>query len=336
MKNNASIRNILLFFVTALLIGWFGFWLDQILPPQQAGESLGMAIWLVFPLLTVVVLRTFMSDGWKDAGLLPNLKGNGKWYLVSLLIYPLVTGISLGLGGLTGWIDFSAFEILPFVTAFWTLLGMNIIKNIFEESVWRGYLTVKLVKLKFSDLQLYLIIGMVWGLWHAPYYMVFLPEGDIQIVLPVDRFTFTLIAVINMVIWTVMFTEIYRLTNSIWPVILMHAVEDALINHMVIDGYILIEDSFQIWISPICGIIPTLLYLMIGLWLRRKRIKRGYPHNPEGRLILPQALVTIDRNVRNSDPDSGEKSLPLYGRCSVSIWRGTMEFISSSVNSKTS
>ncbi|MBW3469548.1 CPBP family intramembrane glutamic endopeptidase [Arthrospiribacter ruber] len=277
MKKETNIRNLFIFIVIALIIGWAGVGIDSILPEQEGDESLGMAIWLVFPLLTVIVLRTFMGDGWKDAGLLPNFKGNGRWYFVALIIYPLVTAICLGIGGLTGWIDFSAFEIRPFLSVFWTLLGVNVIKNIFEESVWRGYLTVKLVKLKLSNLQLYLIIGLVWGLWHAPYYMVFLPEGDIQTVLPVGRIPFTIIAVLNMIVWTVMFTEIYRLTQSIWPVILMHAVEDALINHLVIDGYILIENGFQIWISPICGIIPNLLYLLIGLWLRRKRIQSKYP-----------------------------------------------------------
>lgn len=283
MEKAKHIRNFQIFCFSALLSGWLGVGIDQFVPNQEGDESLGMAIWLVFPLLTVIVLRTFKGDGWSDAGLLPNFKGNGQWYFFALIIYPLVTGISLAIGNLIAWIDFSAFEVQPFLSVFWTLLGVNFIKNIFEESVWRGYLTVKLVKLKLSDLQLYLIMGLVWGLWHAPYYMVFLPERDIQSVLPVGRIPFTIIAVLSMIVWTVMFTEIYRVTNSIWPVILMHAVEDALINNLVIDGFIVIENGYQIWISPICGIIPNLLYLLIGLWLRSKRIKRGDPHNAQGK-----------------------------------------------------
>lgn len=270
-----KIRNLIIFCAVALLIGWIGVALDNVLPEQEGEESLGMAVWLIFPLLTVIVLRSFMGDGWKDSGLLPKFKSNSLWYAISLLIYPVVTGITLLLGYGFGWMDFTSFEVIPYINIFFSLLWVNIIKNIFEESVWRGYLTVKLLQFKLSDLQLYLIIGLVWGLWHAPYYMVFLPEEDIQSVLSVGRITFAGIAVISMVVWTVMFTELYRLTLSIWPVILMHAMEDALINHLVIDGYIQLTAGTEIWISPICGIIPNLFYLLIGLWLRQKRISQS-------------------------------------------------------------
>lgn len=267
-----AIRNLVIFIVVVLAIGWLGVWIDQVIPDQPEEETLGMSIWLVVPLLLVIVLRSFMGDGWKDAGLSPNVRGNVKWYLISIFIFPVVTAITLAIGYGTGLIDFSNFNATAFFTLFFSLLGFNVIKNIFEESVWRGYLTAKLVKLNLPDYTIYVVAGLVWGLWHAPYYLVFLPEEMINAVLPVGRVGFAVVAVVNMLAWTVMFTELFRLTNSIWPVILLHAVEDALINHLVIDGYISISDSVKIIISPICGIIPTILYLGVGLWLRSKRI----------------------------------------------------------------
>lgn len=267
-----AIRNLVIFIVVVLAIGWLGVWIDQVIPDQPEEETLGMSIWLVVPLLLVIVLRSFMGDGWKDAGLSPNVRGNVKWYLISIFIFPVVTAITLAIGYGTGWIGFSNFNTTAFFTLFFSLLGFNVIKNIFEESVWRGYLTAKLVKLNLPDYTIYVVAGLVWGLWHAPYYLVFLPEAMINTVLPVGRVGFAVVAVVNMLAWTVMFTELFRLTNSIWPVILLHAVEDALINHLVIDGYISISDSVKIIISPICGIIPTILYLGVGLWLRSKRI----------------------------------------------------------------
>lgn len=267
-----AIINLVIFIVVVLAIGWLGVWIDQVIPDQPEEETLGMSIWLVVPLLLVIVLRSFMGDGWKDAGLSPNVRGNVKWYLISIFIFPVVTAITLAIGYGTGWIGFSNFNATAFFTLFFSLLGFNVIKNIFEESVWRGYLTAKLVKLNLPDYTIYVVAGLVWGLWHAPYYLVFLPEAMINTVLPVGRVGFAVVAVVNMLAWTVMFTELFRLTNSIWPVILLHAVEDALINHLVIDGYISISDSVKIIISPICGIIPTILYLGVGLWLRSKRI----------------------------------------------------------------
>uniref|UniRef100_UPI0018904217 CPBP family intramembrane glutamic endopeptidase n=1 Tax=Pararhodonellum marinum TaxID=2755358 RepID=UPI0018904217 len=238
LNRSKTIRNLSIFTVIALGIGWIGVMVDRILPEQVGEETLGMAIWLITPLIVVIVLRSFFGDDWKDAGLKPNFKGNIQWYFIAFLIFPMVTGITLILGALVGWIGFEAFNAQPYFRTFFCLLMVNILKNIFEESVWRGYLTTKLFRLNVSDLWLYLIVGLVWGFWHFPYYLAFLPDEAIQSVLPVGRMTFAWIAVLNMLAWTVMFVEIFLITRSVWSVVLLHAVEDALINHLVIDGFI--------------------------------------------------------------------------------------------------
>lgn len=74
-----------------------------------------------------------------------------------------------------------------------TQIGTQFIKNIFEESVWRANLTNQLIKLKLSDLKLYLLIGFIWWIWHLPYIMKFLSEREIQNTLPVGSLTFFLI-----------------------------------------------------------------------------------------------------------------------------------------------
>ncbi len=161
-------------------------------------------------------------------------------------------------------------DLMGFVS---TLLA-NFIKNIFEESVWRGYLAAKLLKLKAKDIWLYLIVGGVWGIWHLPYYLFFLPESDMYQVLPVDRVVFAIAAIFSMICWSVMFVELYRITKSIWPVVILHMIEDSLINHLVIDGYITIGPGKEILISPIIGIIASILYVIVGLLLRKNRIIR--------------------------------------------------------------
>ncbi len=271
MKNRKEIRNLIIFNVIVILSGWLGILIDKIIPEQPEGDSLGMGIWLVLPLLAVIALRTFAGDGWKDAALNPRMKSNAKWYVVAFLIFPAVTAIVMIIGSVFRWIDLSGFHIADFTQVLFGLLLFEFIKNIFEESVWRGYLTTKLIKLNLSDFTLYLIVGLIWSVWHLPYYMEFLPEEVITTVLPVSRFAFFLVGVFTMTAWTVMFVEIFRLTNSIWPAVLLHAVEDAVINPLIIDGHISIASGMEIFISPICGIIPTSIYLMIGLLLRRRR-----------------------------------------------------------------
>ncbi len=268
---NKTIRNIIIFSIVAITCGWLGLFIDKLAVQQPEGESLGMGIWLVFPLLTVILLRFFAGDGWKDAGISPNFKGNLKWYAIAVLIYPLVTAIVLLLGKIFGWIDFANFKTGVYLTGFMTTLLPNFIKNIFEESVWRGYLTTKLLKEKVKDVWLYLIVGGIWGVWHLPYYLHFLPEADMYRILPVGRLAFALVAIASMICWTIMFIEIFRLTKSLWPVVILHTVEDSVINHLIMDEHIAIVTGKEILISPVAGIITSTLYLGVGLFLRQKR-----------------------------------------------------------------
>lgn len=274
VNNQKVIRNIGIFVCISLACGWLGLFVDKLIKFQPDEESLGMVIWLVLPLITTILLRLFAGDGWKDIGVKFYFKGNLKWYLISLLIYPLVTTIILAFGKIIGWASFSNFKTDAYLAGFITALLPNLIKNFFEEFVWRGYLTAKLLTAKIKDIWLYLIVGGVWGAWHLPYYLFFLPQADICQVLPVGRFTFALIAIVSMMCWTVMFVEIYRITKSIWSVVLLHVIEDSVINHLVIDGHITIIAGKEILISPIAGILTTIIYLSIGLLLRRYRISK--------------------------------------------------------------
>mgnify|MGYP000898962336 FL=1 len=271
--NNKIIRNIVLFSFVVIISGWIGVLVDSFLTGQPEGDSLGMGIWLVLPLLTAFIIILFSKLSWKDLGFKPNFKGNIKWYLASVLIFPVVTAIVLLIGDATNWIDLSAFNLKPFILAFCSTLLINFIIDIFEETAWRGYLTSQLLKFNLNDWKLYLIVGVVWTAWHIPYYMVFLPETDILAVMPVSRAIYVLIAFTTFLSWTVMFTELFRVTKSVWPCVVLHTVEDSFINFIVISGYISIAAGKEILVSPINGIITSLLYLAVGLGIRAYRIR---------------------------------------------------------------
>jgi len=273
-----SLRNIMIFIVVVLLCGWFGVLVDKLIPEQPQGDTLGMGIWLISPLLATILLRSFAGDGWRDIGLLPNFKGNLKWYVIALFIYPAVTTLVLLISYVFDWIDFSAFNLSTVLSVFLSGLLIQFVKNFFEESVWRGYLTSKLSNLKVNDFWLYLIVGGVWGAWHIPYFLVFLSESDIISVLPVNRWLFTIIGIVTMICWTVMYTEIYLMTRSIWPLVLMHMTEDALVNPLILDGYIKLAQGKEFLVSPSAGILTTCLYLIVGWLLRgkRKKLRSGY------------------------------------------------------------
>ena len=84
---------------------------------------------------------------------------------------------------------------------------------------------------------------------------------------------------IIMIGWSVMYVEIYRLTKSVWPCVLMHAVEDGVPTLLVaVSGIITFTQLGEIWFNPYSGIIATVLFLGIGLILRVKRMKLEGSH----------------------------------------------------------
>ena len=289
-------RNIIIFTIFSTACGWIGYLVDKLSGQAHyenvgtmAGEKpFGMLIWLVSPLICTILLRTFGGDGWKNSAFSINFKNNKKLYLIGFLIYPTVTLIVILLGVITKGIKFSNVNIG--ITAYIGILSAQIvaqfIKNIFEESVWRAYLTNQLLKLKLSDLKLYLLIGFIWWIWHLPYIMIFLSESEIQNTLPVGRLTFFLIGTIVVTCWTVMYTEIFRVTKSMWPLVIMHTMEDAVINPLLLLGIVFVEKNQAFLFSLSVGIIPTVLYLIVGLAIRNWRKKQEKQSKEESGILL--------------------------------------------------
>ncbi len=268
---NRHIRNTSIFVMVVVLSGWIGVLVDKIIGGPTQRETLGMTVWLVLPLIATILLRIFAKDGWKETGFKLNLKGNVQFYITSICIFPIVMLIVCFVGYAFGWIDISNFKGTEFIKVFAGMFLFNLFKNFFEESVWRGYLTEELMHFKIKDWQLYLFVGCIWASWHIPYYMVFLPIEDIQQIIDVSRFGFVLISFAVMVCWSIMFTELYLATRSIWPCVLLHSMEDAIINPLILNDFIYVANGKEILISPIVGIIPALLFLLVGYVLRKMR-----------------------------------------------------------------
>nr|WP_139057137.1 type II CAAX endopeptidase family protein [Bacillus wiedmannii] len=264
--------HLIIFVLIVLASGWIGVFLDSLLTDQPEGNSLGMGLWLILPFFVSILLRVLSRD-WHDFGIKPNLKGSFKWYFVAILIYPFVTLITISLALSFGVVNISNFEISSLCSLILMSTIGNFIKNIFEEFSWRGYLTPKLIELKLNDWLIYLVSGFIWALWHAAYYIVFLPNEYFE---SISRLNMLLSGCILMVCWSIMYVEIYRLTKSVWPCVFMHALEDAVPTVLItITGIITLTNSSDFWLNPINGVVATSLFLGIGIVLRSIRIKKN-------------------------------------------------------------
>ncbi|WP_339239533.1 CPBP family intramembrane glutamic endopeptidase [Paenibacillus sp. FSL R5-0517] len=263
--------SLLVFMVVVLASGWIGVWVDTMMPEQPAENSLGMGLWLILPLLMMLLLRIVNRD-WKDIGVRFKLEGNLKWYGAALLIYPVVMVIVVGLAFLFNSARAADVELNTLLPLIGVSIAGSFMKNIFEEFAWRGYLTPKLIELKLNDWALYFVSGLIWALWHAAYYMVFLPETYFE---NTTRLNFMILGCVLMIAWSIMYVEIYRLTESVWPCVIMHAVEDGVPTLLVsVAGIITLTQAGEFWFSPTTGIVTTVLFVGFGLFLRSIRKKK--------------------------------------------------------------
>jgi membrane protease YdiL (CAAX protease family) len=270
-------RNLIAFIVVALAAGWLGHGLD-LLMGIGAGESLGMLLWLVAPAMAALLLRAFAGDGWGDAGFRLNLRGNVVWYVVALVIYPALGLSALAIGAALGRISapgLSAGTAGPIAWAVASAALPQVLKNVFEEAAWRGYLAPRVYALGLTGYLGHTIVGLVWGLWHVPYYLFFLDRSILRdfTTLPPGAFIAQAIAV--MVVWAVVYGEIWLLTRSIWPAVLMHSVEDAFLNQLVTQKHITTIAPGSDWlVSPVNGLISAVLFMAAGVALHRHRTRR--------------------------------------------------------------
>ena len=260
-----KIRLAIVFTIGVLLSGWFGKLLDLLLVNQPKGQSIGSLIWLVTPAIMTVILVCFLPKGERQLGLKWNFKGNqnGNWkgYLISLFLFPLMAILLIGIACVLGLIDFTKIPYGKLITSFAIWFIVNFFRNILEEIAWRGFLTKQLNDVKLNRWLLYLCVTLVWGSWHIPYYLFFYNnENALQLILS---------GYINLACWSILFTELYLYTNSIWPCIVLHATSNA-VQYVAVEPYLTMEKSANLFLSPATGIISGILCILLGLWFKKR------------------------------------------------------------------
>jgi hypothetical protein len=274
--NQRTIRNLAVFVILVLASGWLGRGLDELMGNPSV-ESLGMLLWIIAPLGVSLLLRAFGGDGWKDFGIKPNFKGNGVWYILAILVFPILTALVLLIGRGLGLITFpnlSPNTLGLLLQAFALGLLPQFIKNIFEEAPWRGYLAPKVYSLGLNDFVGHAIVGLVWGSWHIPYYLFFLDRAILSNFTTLDLAVYITLAIGVMISWAIVYGEIRLLTNSFWPAVLMHMVEGAFLIQLFTGNHIQIMPGTDWLISPMNGLLMSLFFIALGVGLRHFRKRK--------------------------------------------------------------
>ncbi|MFC1936034.1 type II CAAX prenyl endopeptidase Rce1 family protein [Chloroflexota bacterium] len=263
-------RNLIIFIVLVLGLAALAAVVEPLTVPPGAepGTSgLGQLVWIIAPLGVMLLLRIFGGDGWDDFGLRPNIKGNGFWWLVSILIFPVVITISVLIGALFGGLELDTNLFPVFAAALLPALISAMIKNIFEEFGWRGYLAPKMYSLDMNIWLSHAIVGLVWGAWHLPFVFVFWPY-----LTPNMMWYFIPLFLVGTFSQSVVYGEIRLATTSVIPAWAMHTIGNTIGNALLLSGFFQLNPGWEPFVSPGAeGVVSIFLMFAIGFWLHQRR-----------------------------------------------------------------
>jgi membrane protease YdiL (CAAX protease family) len=275
LDNKRTKRNLIIFILSVLGLAWLAGVIDPLTTPPAAepGTSgLGQLLWLVAPLVIMILLRTFGGDGWDNFGLRPNFKGNGYWWLVSIFVFPVVITSSVLIGTLLGGLEQDVNMLSVFVAALIPGLIAAMIKNLFEEFAWRGYLAPKVYSLNMNIWLSHAIVGMVWGAWHLPFVFVFWPYLTANML-----WYFVPLLLVGTISQSVVYGEIRLATSSVLPAWVMHTIGNAIGNTLLVSGFIQLSSGKELWFSPGAeSVISIILMFAVGYWLHQRRQMSGH------------------------------------------------------------
>jgi membrane protease YdiL (CAAX protease family) len=265
-------RNLIIFTVLVLgLAALAGVVEPLTVPPgaEPGTSGLGQLLWIIAPLGVMLLLRIFGGDGWDDFGLRPHFKGNGFWWLVSVLVFPVVITLSVLIGALLGGLELDVNLFPTFVAALLTALISAMIKNVFEEFAWRGYLAPKVYSLNMNIWLSHAIVGMVWGAWHLPFVFVLWPY-----LTPNMLWYFVPLLLVGTFSQSVVYGEIRLATGSVLPAWAMHTIGNGIGNALLLSSLIQLAPGRELWVSPGAeSVISIVLMFAVGYWLHRRRRK---------------------------------------------------------------
>jgi membrane protease YdiL (CAAX protease family) len=264
-------RNLIIFIIlvlgTAILAGVIE---PFTIPPdaEPGAAGLGQLLWLVAPFVVMLLLRIFGGDGWKDLGLRPNFKGNRFWWLASILIFPVVFTITVLIGSLFGGLELNGDMLPDFLAAAAAGLVTALIKNIFEEFAWRGYLAPKVYSLNLNIWLSHAIVGLVWGAWHLPFVFALWPYLTTSML-----WYFIPLLFIGTFSQSVVYGEIRLATGSVLPAWIMHTIGNGIGNSLILSNFLQLNAGKELWFSPgVESVISIILMFTVGYWLHKRRM----------------------------------------------------------------
>jgi hypothetical protein len=142
------------------------------------------------------------------------------------------------------------------------IVVLTLLNGIGEELGWRGFMLPR-TQSRYNALVSSLIVGFLWGLWHAPIYLI---EGTAQSILrtQVGFLTGLLLFTGSTIVISVTFTWLFNNTRgSVLIAAILHGANNAWTNYFLVDpaGEVL---GIIIWSTLLWAVLAIALVLIFG------------------------------------------------------------------------
>lgn len=216
-----------IYWIFAVLCDLFGILQDD------AGFQLVTSCAMFTPAIGSLLTRLVTKEGMANSLLRLNFKGNGKYYLLAVVVPLIYTAAEDVLNVIIMGTKFdpnAAFELAGVSAVGYTaavFFNIAISLAMFpiylgEELGWRGYLFPKL-KTVMNRPAAYIVCGIIWGVWHTPAIIDGLNFGKEYAGYP---FVGILLMCLFCISAGIIFTWLTEKTNSVYPAAFAHAVNN--------------------------------------------------------------------------------------------------------------
>jgi len=251
-------------------------WLGPVLGGDPTVPGPGFLVWAVAPILSALVVRFLLRDR-VSLGFRPAFKGNGRWYALSILAFPVAISAVGALGLLLRVSTLSNLTLSAFVTRMIPLAATYLIFAFLEEVGWRGYLAPRVYGLN-DGLLGHVLVGVIWASWHFPYVRELWAHTSEGLGTLLPRF------LLGTIVFATVYGEIRMRTGSVWPAVLMHWIGNTLANTLLIgyagDGFVALVPGKE-WLGSfgVEGVLTIALFGLLGsvLYLKRRSQNETQP-----------------------------------------------------------
>ncbi len=262
----------------ALVVFLTGGIFEKIPGSMRPSAFILMAVLMTVPAIANVVTRLLTREGWSNTLLRPNFRRGWPWYLVAWI----APALAIIVGGVIYFLIFpdqfdpsmtyireSSGTELPAGTTLWTpMVNVLMIAAIAtiptlplmfgEEFGWRAYLLPKLMPL--GGRKAVLLIGVIHGAWHWPFFLMGYNYGFSQLGLPIAAAALLYLLVVTF--FSALFAWVTLRSGTVWPAALAHGTINNTTSIMV--NYLRSAPNPLVGPAPL-GIIGMLGFALLAL-----------------------------------------------------------------------